>query len=270
MLKGGTSLASCIDTLFFQAVTMKMYNKRTTKPLTIENRWDILYRDYPEVYNEFASVPTMQGEETRLHNRFDFMGKDVVDVGSGSGRSTFYFAQYAKSVIGVEPEKAMQELAEREAIRRGTTNVRFLKGSGQEIPLPDKSADIVTAITAAFHPIEEIIPAFIREATRVLRLRGLILIEDITPGWYGGELHDVIQDPDTNPLSTTRNRMYVDVHGFFYEDVEKIKDYGSLEKIIRTYGFIFGMNAINYLRKHNKTSITWRFRRYYKIVEKTC
>jgi ubiquinone/menaquinone biosynthesis C-methylase UbiE len=270
MLKGGTILASCIDTLFFQAVTLKMYNKRTTKPLTIENRWDILYRDYPEVYNEFASVPTMQGEETRLHNRFDFMGKDVVDVGSGSGRSTFYFAQYAKSVIGVEPEKAMQELAEREAIRRGTTNVRFLKGSGQEIPLPDKSADIVTAITAAFHPIEEIIPAFIREATRVLRLRGLILIEDITPGWYGGELHDVIQDPDTNPLSTTRNRMYVDVHGFFYEDVEKIKDYGSLEKIIRTYGFIFGMNAINYLRKHNKTSITWRFRRYYKIVEKTC
>lgn len=247
---------------------MKMNNKRTSKPLTIENRWDILYRDYPEVYDEFASVPSMQPEETRLHNRFHFKGKDIVDIGSGSGRSTFYFAQYAKSVIGVEPEKAMQELAEREAIRRGITNVRFLEGSGQEIPLPDKSVDIVTAITAAFHPIEEIVPAFIREATRVLRPGGLILVEDITPGWYGGELHEVIQDPDTDTLATARNRMYVDIHGFSYEDVDKIKDYGSLEKIIRTYGFIFGMNAINYLRKHNKTSITWRFRRYYKIIEK--
>jgi ubiquinone/menaquinone biosynthesis C-methylase UbiE len=209
----------------------------------------------------------MQPEETQLHHRFDFKGKDIVDIGSGSGRSTFYFAQYAKNVIGVEPEKAMQELAEREAIRRGSTNVRFLEGSGQEIPLADKSADVVTAITAAFHPIEEIVPMFIREATRILRPGGLILVEDITPGWYGGELHDVIQDPDTDTLATARNRMYVDVHGFSYEDVEKIKDYGSLEKIICTYGFIFGMNAINYLRKHNKTSITWRFRRYYKIIE---
>jgi ubiquinone/menaquinone biosynthesis C-methylase UbiE len=209
----------------------------------------------------------MQSEETQLHHRFDFKGKDIVDIGSGSGRSTFYFAQYAKNVIGVEPEKAMQELAEREAIRRGSTNVRFLEGSGQEIPLADKSADVVTAITAAFHPIEEIVPMFIREATRILRPGGLILVEDITPGWYGGELHDVIQNPDTDTLATARNRMYVYVHGFSYEDVEKIKDYGSLEKIICTYGFIFGMNAINYLRKHNKTSITWRFRRYYKIIE---
>jgi len=27
------------------------------KPLSIENRWDILYREYPEIYDEFASVP---------------------------------------------------------------------------------------------------------------------------------------------------------------------------------------------------------------------
>ena len=246
---------------------MKMSAKRTSKPLTIENRWDILYQDYPEVYEEFSSVLSMQPEETRLHIRFELKGKDIVDVGSGSGRSTFYFAQYAKSVIGVEPEKAMRELAEREAIRRGISNVHFLKGSGQKIPLPDDSTDVVSAITAAFHPIEEIVPAFIREATRVLKPGGLILVEDITPGWYGGELHNIIQDPNTDTLSTARNRMYIDVHGFSYEDVEKIKDYESLDKIIRTYGFIFGMNAIKYIRKQNKTSITWRFRRYYKVIE---
>jgi hypothetical protein len=27
------------------------------RPETIENRWDILYEKYPEVYDEFASVP---------------------------------------------------------------------------------------------------------------------------------------------------------------------------------------------------------------------
>lgn len=26
-------------------------------PETIEGRWDILYRDYPEIYDEFSSFP---------------------------------------------------------------------------------------------------------------------------------------------------------------------------------------------------------------------
>jgi hypothetical protein len=27
------------------------------QPETIENRWDILYRDYPEIYDAFSSFP---------------------------------------------------------------------------------------------------------------------------------------------------------------------------------------------------------------------
>ena len=45
------------------------------RPLSIENRWDILYRDYPEVYDEFASVPNNPGMIEVLHERFDLAGK---------------------------------------------------------------------------------------------------------------------------------------------------------------------------------------------------
>jgi len=34
--------------------TRRMYKMK--KPETIENRWDILYRDYPEVYEVFSLV----------------------------------------------------------------------------------------------------------------------------------------------------------------------------------------------------------------------
>ena len=30
---------------------------RATRPESLEGRWDILYRDYPEVYEEFGRIP---------------------------------------------------------------------------------------------------------------------------------------------------------------------------------------------------------------------
>jgi len=101
------------------------------KPLTIENRWDILYSDYPEVYEEFASVPKKPPLLQALHKRVDFHGRVVADIGSGSGLSTFEFAKMAKRVIGVEVEAAMRELAERERRLRKLDNVEFIKGDAK-------------------------------------------------------------------------------------------------------------------------------------------
>ena len=53
------------------------------KPETIENKWDILYRDYPEVYDKFASFhynPTWIGFLTKT---FDLRNKIIVDIGYG-------------------------------------------------------------------------------------------------------------------------------------------------------------------------------------------
>jgi len=43
------------------------------KPESIENRWDILYRDYPEVYDEFAVVP--RTPSTNIVQGFNLEGK---------------------------------------------------------------------------------------------------------------------------------------------------------------------------------------------------
>lgn len=121
------------------------------RPETIENRWDILYKEYPEVYDEFAGVPYKPDWVAFLGKilKIDWTGKTVVDVGSGSGLSTFDLAQRAKFVIGVEPNDAMRELAVKNAGKRNAKNVRFVKGWANRIPLEADSADVVVAFTAS-------------------------------------------------------------------------------------------------------------------------
>lgn len=56
------------------------------RPDTVENRWDILYRDYPEVYDEFASVPYGKSWLVGARRITGFRGKVVADIGSGTGK----------------------------------------------------------------------------------------------------------------------------------------------------------------------------------------
>lgn len=242
-------------------------NRSPAPPLTIEGRWDIMYSKFPEKYDEFCSYESEQDEDTLLHNMFDFNGKEIVDIGSGTGESTFYFAKYAKNVIGVEPEKAMNDEALRKAKELGIDNVRFVEGKAQSIPLPDNSADMVVGMYFQDYPQVTAIPDFIKEATRVIRSGGMILVTNNPPGWYGGELDSIIKDNDQG-MADERHRQYVDVAGFDWHDVYAETDRGSVENMISSYGFIFGMKAINYIRKHNITRVKSCSRRHFKIIEK--
>jgi len=235
------------------------------KPLSIENRWDLLYRDFPDVYDEFAAVPKDPEPLQVLMDRFDVRGKLVADIGSGSGRSTFTLAGAAERVIGVELEEAMRELAEAERARLGLAHVEFVRGDALDIPLPDSSVDIVTGITLPIYPVEGY-RQFVREARRIAIAGGWIVMIDIAPGWYGGELASVIQAEEE--VETRQSEILVHECDFSYEDFETSQEYGSLDKIVRTYGFIFGRKAIDYLTRHGKTNIKWRFRIHYQHVEK--
>lgn len=241
---------------------------RKPKLETIENRWDILYRDYPEVYDEFASVSYDPPLIDVIRDMFGLDGKTIADVGSGSGISTFNLAKFASAIIGIEPEKSMRNLAEKKALELGISKVRFIEGRAEAIPLDDSSVDMVTAFTASLYPPEQIVPQFIAEASRVVKPLGLVLVVDVAPGWYGGELADIINDEDADIELWAKHRTFVDDGGYSYEDIEQIQEFGSLEKIISTYGFIFGKKAIDHLCAHRKTSIKWHFRFFYKRTER--
>ncbi len=234
---------------------------------TIENRWDILYRDYPEVYDRFAKVKKKPSISEVLPEMFNLRGKRIADVGSGTGLSTFNLAKYAKCVIGIEPEDSMRNLAVQNAEKRRINNVEFRKGTAENMPLNDDAVDVVVAVTAASFYKKENIELFVVEAERALTDDGLTISVDVAPGWYGGDLAPVIlgrsrrqKDSDTEIV---RNESFTAL-GFNHRDIYQTQDYGSMEKMLSTYGFIFGRKAINHIVSHQKTIIKWKFRTYYK------
>ncbi len=235
-------------------------------PLTIENRWDILYRDFPEVYDAFAAVPKNPNTFEVLQQHFDLAGRRILDVGSGSGSSTLAAAQWAEQVIGLEIEDAMRAVALRQTAATGILNASFVPGTALDIPFKDNYFDLVLAITLPLFQPEDI-RQFASESLRVTRKGGIVITVGIAPFWYGGELAPIIlgekrvTEVDTEGVS---HRVLADELHFDFFDYEADQEYGSLDKILRTYGFIFGRKAMDYLAAHGKTAIRWKFRIHHR------
>ena len=91
-------------------------------------------------------------------------GRVVLDLGAGTGKLSRALVGTGADVIAVEPGDSM-----RAELERAVPDVQALRGSAEDIPLPDASVDSV-AVGQAFHwfRYEEAIP----ELHRVLRPGG--------------------------------------------------------------------------------------------------
>jgi arsenite methyltransferase len=73
-------------------------------------------------------------------------GETVLDLGSGGGIDVLLSARWvgpAGFAYGVDMTDEMLELARVNATKAHATNVEFLKGTIEDIPLPDGSVDVV-------------------------------------------------------------------------------------------------------------------------------
>jgi SAM-dependent methyltransferase len=108
----------------------------------------------------------------------------LLDVGCGTGYHLPLFAESAAQVIGVEPHPGLRRLAERRT--RFLTNVGVRAGSAQDLPLHDRSVDVVHARWAYFFgPGCE--PG-LAELGRVVRPGGAAFVvdNDATRSTFGG------------------------------------------------------------------------------------
>lgn len=107
----------------------------------------------------------------------DWAGRDVLDLGCGTGFHLPWFARGARSVVGVEPHPDLAALAARRTRRLASVSV--VQGTAQAVPLPDASVDVAHARWAYFFgPGCE--PG-LRELARVVRRGGIGFVIDNDP-----------------------------------------------------------------------------------------
>jgi arsenite methyltransferase len=107
-------------------------------------------------------------------------GETVLDLGSGGGIDVLLSARRVGAsgfAYGVDMTDEMLALAEANAAKAGATNVRFLKGRIEAVPLPDASVDVVISNCVVNLSADK--PAVIAEMHRVLRPGGRVGISDV-------------------------------------------------------------------------------------------
>jgi len=103
----------------------------------------------------------------------------ALDVATGTGFTALFLAPHLRKVVGIDITDGMLRQARRIAKEYHTKNAFFRRGNAMALGYPASSFDIVTTRRAAHHFDD--VPAFLREAKRVLRKSGRLGIVDMSP-----------------------------------------------------------------------------------------
>lgn len=167
-------------------------------------------------------------------------GDTVVDLGSGAGNDVFVARAITGEkgkVIGIDFTPEMIEKAKKNNQKLGYTNVEFLQGEIEEMPLEENSTDVVIS-NCVLNLVPDKKKAF-TEIHRVLKPGGHFCVSDIvirgelprnlkkSAEMYAGCVAGAVQQDDYMRI--------IDESGFKNIEVKKTKTISIPDKILENY-----------------------------------
>ncbi|MHB8573443.1 MAG: class I SAM-dependent methyltransferase [Candidatus Dormibacteria bacterium] len=168
--------------------------------------------------------------EAELNILGDVRGRDILEFGCGGAQFSVALARLGANMTGLDLSPAQLEHARAHIDRHGV-DVRLIEASGEDVPLPDSSFDIVFCDhgVMSFAKPELAVP----EAARLLRPAGLFAFSRISP------LVDVCWDQAADVVQDRLVGDYFEMDRLESEGtVEFFRGYGQWIRVFRDAGLI--------------------------------
>ena len=150
--------------------------RSTSLPRNDPAQYDDLAACWWEPRGEFAMLHWINAARARLVPPAVRPGSVLVDVACGGGLLAPHVAGTGHRHVGVELSPTAAAVARRHG-------VEVLRGDAQALPLADTCADVVVAGEVLEHVPD--LAAAVREACRVLRPGGTLVVDTIAATWWG-------------------------------------------------------------------------------------
>ncbi|MEX1127247.1 MAG: arsenite methyltransferase [Vicinamibacterales bacterium] len=170
-------------------------------------------------------------------------GQTVLDLGSGGGIDVLLSARRVGptgKVYGLDMTDEMLALARENQRKAGATNVEFLKGEIEQIPLPDNSVDVIISNCVINLSADK--ARVLREAFRVLKPGGRFAVSDVV---VRGEVPEAVRKSMelwvgcvAGALHEDDYRAYLTEAGFESVDVEpwRVYEFEDAKQILTDAG----------------------------------
>jgi len=129
-------------------------------------------RDYNLIAEQFSRTRYSIWPELNLFGEYIIAGERILDLGCGNGRLFELFQDKQVDYIGVDNSEKLIEIA-----KKKYPQAKFQVADALSLPFPNNYFDKVLSIAVLHHiPSEEFRLQFLREARRVLKPEGLLML----------------------------------------------------------------------------------------------
>lgn len=220
--------------------------------MTQEKHWDREYKKSQLLTKENKPQSDVVRFVKFLHKEegIEVENLTILDLGSGTGRNSFYFSELGAKVTGFEISKTAIEIAEKnkQEMSRTVLDIKYIKQSiGERFPCEENSIDIALDVTSSNSLTEVEREVYLPETHRVLKSGGYFFVKALC------------KDGDGNAKELLKQFPGKEKDTYIMPGLQVTERVWSKEDFVSTYSKYFTI-----LNLEKKTSYTQMNNRSYK------